>query len=86
MKIQIARWHGDSWQELSGPNTVYDVREAAERAVELYIHEATAYDLIGHETITVLVDDGKEISTWDVETEATFRCYATRRVQDGAQS
>lgn len=79
MKIQIPDWHGEEWQDLTGNNEAHDAQSAAEKAAELFIYEAAAYERIGKEPITVHVDDGSIITTWRVETEATFNCYATEK-------
>lgn len=79
MKIQVPDWHGEDWQDLTGNNEAHDAQSAAEKAAELFIYEAAAYDRIGNEPITVHVDDGSTVTTWRVETEATFNCYATEK-------
>ncbi len=79
MKIRIPDWHGDDWQDLTGNNAAHDAQSAAEKAAELFIYEAAAYDRIGKEPITVHVDDGEVVTIWIVETESTFNCYATEK-------
>lgn len=80
MKVQIPDWHDDGWQKLTGLNAAYDAQSTAEKAVELFIAEAAAYDRIGGEPITVHVtDDNGIITTWSVNTEVTFVCHASQR-------
>ena len=76
-KVQIPDWHGDGWQELSNP---IDTQSAAEDAAQLFISEAAAYDRIGKEPIVVHVDDGTQITTWNVDTYPSVDCHATQQV------
>jgi hypothetical protein len=78
-KVQIESWHEDGWESLTGVNEVHSAEDAAVRAVEKYICESAHYEKVGREPIAVRVDDGKQITTWDVETRATFEAEAKQR-------
>ena len=80
-QVQIESWHDDSWETDAEAGCAQD---AAERAVQNMIPAAAAYEVIGGEAIEVRVKEvdakGEEcIATWEVETWATFECYATKR-------
>lgn len=74
MKIRIPKWHGESWVYDPGAGTA---QAAAERAVDRYISEAAAYDIVGGDPVRVEVDD-EMVTEWDVSVEATWQCYAQR--------
>jgi len=75
MTIQIQEWHGDTRQDIEAR----DAEEAATIAAKTLISEAAAYDRIGGKAITVKVDDGHDIITWDVMSEYSVHYSAKQR-------
>ena len=75
-RVQLTEYFMDhEWSNIEA----YDAEEAAKTIVSSHIWEDCNFDSIGKETFVVHVDDGTGITTWDVDTEPTFHCYATMK-------
>jgi hypothetical protein len=73
-KTQVAN-EGEYW----GVTEAFDIEEAVRQAVIDYIWDNSAFELIGKETITVHVDDGIAVTTWNADTEHSFDTWVTMK-------